>query len=96
LQNPEPVQAAQASIERICHLLWHGRPDKAEQEIVLLSGHAGKIAERNGMSVQDSTNDLPRLCKELQGYAQNNRDSIANYHRRYHCRAARDSETNRY
>jgi hypothetical protein len=25
-----------------------------------------------------------RLCKELQGYAQNNRDSITNYHRRYH------------
>jgi hypothetical protein len=44
----------------------------------------GKIAERNGMSVQDSTNDLPRLCKELLGYAQNTRDSIANYHRRYH------------
>ena len=83
-QDPGSVQAAQASIERIRHLLWHGRPDKADQEIVLLLGHGGKIVERNGMSVQESTNDLTRLCKELQGYVQNNSDSITNYHRRYH------------
>jgi len=36
LQQPEPVQTAQASIERIRHLLWHGRPDDADQEIVSL------------------------------------------------------------
>jgi len=74
----------QASIERIRHLLWHGRQDQADQEIVLLLGHGGKIAERNGMSVHESTNELTRLCKELQGYARNNRGSITNYHRRYH------------
>lgn len=86
LQNPEPVQSAQASIERIRHLLWHGRPDEADQEIVLLMGHGSKIADRNGVSVQESTNDLLRLCKELKGYAQNNRDAIVNYHRRYHAK----------
>jgi hypothetical protein len=37
LQQPEPVQTAQASIERIRHLLWHGRPDDADQEIVSVS-----------------------------------------------------------
>ena len=83
-QDPVPVQAAQASIERIRHLLWHGRPDEADQEIVLLFGQGSKIAERNGVSVQESTNDLTRLCKELKGYVQNNRDAIVNYHRRYH------------
>lgn len=84
LQDPVPVQAAQASIERIRHLLWHGRQDQADQEIVLLMGRGSKIAERNGVSVQESTNDLTRLCTELKGYAQNNRDAIVNYHRRYH------------
>jgi hypothetical protein len=83
-QDPVPVQAAQASIERIRHLLWHGRPDEADQEIVLLFGQGSKIAERNGVSVQESTNDLTRLCTELKGYVQNNRDAIVNYHRRYH------------
>lgn len=79
-----PVQSAQASIERIRHLLWHGRQDQADQEIVLLMGHGSKTAERNGVSVQESTNDLTRLCTELKGYAQNNRDAIINYHRRHH------------
>jgi hypothetical protein len=45
-QDPVPVQAAQASIERIRHLLWHGRPDEADQEIVLLFGQGSKIAEQ--------------------------------------------------
>ena len=84
LQDPEPVRIAQASIERIRHLPWHGRADEADQEIALLSGHGSKIAERNGVPVQESTKDLTRLCMELQGYAQNNRDAIINYHRRYH------------
>jgi hypothetical protein len=83
-RDPEPVQAAQASVERIRHLLWHGRPEEADQEIVLLLSHGSKIAERNGVSVQESTTDLTRLCRELKGYAQNNRGAIVNYHRRYH------------
>ena len=83
-QDPVPVQAAQASIERIRQLLWHGRPDEADREIVLLFGQGSKIAERNGVSVQESTNDLQRLCSELKGYAHNNRDANINYHRRYH------------
>jgi hypothetical protein len=84
LEDPGSVQAAQASIERIRHLLWHGRQNQADQEIAVLLGHGSKIVERNGVSVQESTNDLTRLCKELKGYAQNNRDAIINYHRRYH------------
>ena len=60
------------------------RDDEADQEIVLLLNRGRKIADRNGVFVQESTNDLQRLCKELRGYAQNNRDSIINYHRRYH------------
>ena len=84
LPDPEPVQSAQESIERIRHLLWHGRQDDADQEIVLLLGQAAKIAERNGLSVQPSTNDLTRLCTELKGYAQNTSGAIVNYHRRYH------------
>ncbi len=83
-QDPEPIQAAQASIERIRHLLWHGRPDDADQEMVLLLDHGSKIAERNGVSVQESTNDLTRLCTELKGYARNNHGANVNYHRRYH------------
>jgi hypothetical protein len=84
LRDPEPVHTAHASIERIRHLLWHGRTADADEEIVLLLGHGSKIAERNGMSVQESTNDLQRLSTEPKGYAQNNRDAIINYHRRYH------------
>jgi hypothetical protein len=84
LQDHAPIQAAQVSIERIRHLLWHGRPDDADQEIVLLIGHGSKIIERNGVCVQEPANDLSRLCKELKGYARNNRDAIVNYHCRHH------------
>jgi hypothetical protein len=82
--KPEPVQAAQASIERTRHLLWHGRPDEADREIVLLLGHGRKIAERNGVPYEEATNDLTRFCKDLRGYAQNNRNAIINYDSRYH------------
>jgi hypothetical protein len=84
IQDPKLVQAAWASIERIRHLLWHGRPDDADQEIALLVDRGSKIPERNGVSTQESMNDLTRLCKELQGYAQNNREAIINDRRRYH------------
>jgi hypothetical protein len=30
LRDVRPVQAAQASIERVRHLLWHGRPEQAD------------------------------------------------------------------
>ena len=48
-QDHAPIQAAQASIERVRHLLWHGRPGDADREIVLLIGHGSKIVERNGV-----------------------------------------------
>ena len=84
LPDPEPVHAAQASIERIRHLLWHGRQEQADQELVLLLGHGLEIAARNGELHQASVNDLRRLCHELRTYARNNCDAIVNYHRRYH------------
>ena len=48
-------------------ILWQGRSDEADQEMVLLLSHGSKIAERNGVSVQESTTDLTRLCTELKG-----------------------------
>ena len=83
-RNRMPIEAAQASIERIRHLLWHGRQDQADQEIGLLLGHSVEIAARNGQSYETSATDLRRLCNELQNYAYNNRDAIINYHRSYH------------
>ena len=47
LPAPEPVQAAQASIERVRHLLWHGCQEQADQELVLLSGYALESLTRN-------------------------------------------------
>jgi hypothetical protein len=54
------------------------------QEISLLLGCGSKIAVRDGMSAQESTNDLARLCTDLKAYVQNNRDAIINHHRRHH------------
>jgi len=42
-----PLQAAQASIERIRHLLWHGRPAQADQELMRFARHSEDIAHRN-------------------------------------------------
>ncbi len=84
LPDPEPVQAARASIERVRHLLWHGRQEQADQELVLLLGCGLEIAARNREPHQASANDLRRLCTELRIYARNNCDAIVNYHRRYH------------
>jgi len=83
-RNRVPIEAAQAPIERIRDLLWHGRQDQANQEIGLLLGHSLEIAARNGQSHETSAFDLQRLCNELQNYACNNRDALINYHRRYH------------
>ena len=84
LPDPEPVHAAQASIERIRHLLWYGRQEQVDQELVLQLGHGLEIAARNGELHQASVNDLRRLCHELRTYARNNSGAIVNYHRRYH------------
>ena len=48
LLDPKPVHAAQAFIELIRLLLWHGRQEQADQELVLLLGHGLEIAARNG------------------------------------------------
>ena len=45
-----------------------------DRGIVLLLGHGSKIAERNGMSVQESANHLQRVSMELRAYVQNNSD----------------------
>ena len=63
LHKSEPVQTAQASIERVRHLLWHGRQDQADREIVLLLGHGSKIVEQNGVPYRGPTNDLTRLVE---------------------------------
>jgi hypothetical protein len=67
LPDPEPVDAARAPIERIRHLLWHGRQEQADQELVLPLGHGPEIAARNGEPHQASVNDLRRLCTDLRG-----------------------------
>lgn len=82
--DPEPVQAAPASIERIRHMLWHGCQEQADQELVLPLGYGLEIAARNGEPHQASANDLRRLCSEPRAYARNKCDAIVNYHRRYH------------
>ena len=79
-----PLQAAQASIERIRHLLWHGRPGQADQELVRFAHHSKDIARGNTDPEQVVTRDLLRHCSELRSYVQNNRRAIVSYHRRYH------------
>ena len=78
------LQAAQASIERVRHLLWHGRPAQADQELVRFAHHSDDIARRNTDPEQVATRDLLRHCTELRSYVQNNRRAIVSYHRRYH------------
>src|SRR5262245_47954066 len=78
------LQAAQASIERVRHLLWHGRPAQAAQELVRFVDHAENIARSAAEPEQVVARDLLRHCSELRGYVQNNRTSIISYHRRYH------------
>jgi hypothetical protein len=79
-----PLQAAQASIERVRHLLWHGRPAQADQELVRFAHHTDDIARRNTDPEQVVTRDLLRHCSELRSYVRNNRRAIVSYHRRYH------------
>jgi hypothetical protein len=73
LRDIRPLQAAQASIERVRHLLWHGRPAQAGQELVCFANHAQKIALWGADPEQVATRDLLRHCSELRGYVQNNR-----------------------
>ena len=57
-----PLQAAQASIEHIRHLLWHGRPAQADQELTRFACHSEDIAHRNTDPEQIVTRDLLRHC----------------------------------
>ena len=84
LRDIRPLQAAQASIERVRHLLWHGRPAQADQELVRFACHSENIAHSGAEPEQVLTRDLLRHCSKLRGYVQNNRTSIVSYHRRYH------------
>jgi len=77
-------QAAQASIERIRHLLWHGRAAQADQELVCFADHSESIARRDTDPEQVAARALLRHCSELRSYLQNNRRDIVSYHRRYH------------
>jgi hypothetical protein len=83
LRDVGPLQAAQASIERVRRLLWHGRLRQADDELSGFATDAVKIALRGG-GPEQVVNDLLRHCSELRGYVQNNRTAIVSYHRRYH------------
>jgi hypothetical protein len=54
------LQAAQAPIERIRHLLWHGRPAEADRELERFAQHSADIARRNADPEQVVTRDLLR------------------------------------
>jgi hypothetical protein len=73
LRDVRPMQAVQASIERVRHLLWHGRPAQADQELVRFASHTGNIAGSGANPEQVVTRDLLRHCSELRSYVQNNR-----------------------
>ena len=84
LRDIRPLQAAQRSIEHVRHLLWHGRPAQADQELVHFACHAENVAYSGAEPEQVVMRDLLRHCSELRGYVRNNRTSIVSYHRRYH------------
>ncbi len=84
LRDIRPLQAAQASIERVRRLLWHGRPAQADQELGCFAHHSQNIALRGADPEQVATKDLLRQCSELRGYVRNHRRGIVSYHRRYH------------
>ena len=83
LQDRQPILAAQAAIERSRRLLWHGRPGRADEELIRLIRHAADVSLRNGGAHHDTELELRRHCADLRGYLGNNRDSIVAYHRRY-------------
>ena len=78
-----PLQAAQASIERIRHLLWHGQPAQADRELARFIHHSEDIARRNTDPEQVVTRDLLRHCSQLRRYVQDSRRAIVGYHRQY-------------
>jgi hypothetical protein len=84
LRDIGPLQAAQASIERVGRFLWHGRPAQADQELVRFACHSENLACSGAEPEQVVTRDLLRHCSELRGCVHNNHTGIAIYHRRYH------------
>jgi hypothetical protein len=84
LRDIRPLQAAQASIELVRNLLWHGRPANANQKLVCFASHTENIAGSGTNPEQVVTKDLLRHCSELRSYVQNNSRAIVSYHRRYH------------
>jgi hypothetical protein len=100
LRDTRPLPAAQASIERVRHLLWHGRPAQADQELVRFADHAENIARSGAEPEQVVARDLLRHCSELRGYVQNSRTSIVSATiagitviAQYRHRALRDAST---
>jgi hypothetical protein len=79
-----PLQAAQASIGRLKHLRWHGRPAQTDHELVRFAHHSDDITRRDTDPDQVVARDLLRHCCELRSCVQNNRRAIVSYHRRYH------------
>jgi hypothetical protein len=69
-----PLQEAQASIGHVRHLLWHGRPAHARQELIRFASHAGNIAGTGANPEQVVTRDPLRHSSELRSYVQNRGD----------------------
>ena len=58
-----PLQAAQASIERGRHLLWHGRRAQAGQELVRFAHHSKNFARSGAEPKQVVTRDFLRTAR---------------------------------
>ena len=88
-----PLDLAQIDVERLRHLLWNGRHDKACEALGRITSGAKDAIVLNEPAVEAKARRLVARCTELQAYIENNEGALTDYGQRY--RAGKPISTSR-
>jgi hypothetical protein len=78
-----PLEHAQASVERLRHLLWNGHHEEACRALGRIARWASDALLLNGAALEVKAGRLVARCVELRAYIENNEGALIDYGQRY-------------
>ncbi len=88
-----PLDHVQIDVERLRHLLWTGRHEKACKALSRITSWAKDASVLNNPATEAGARRLVARCKELQSYIDNNKGALIDYGERH--RAGKPISTSR-
>jgi hypothetical protein len=78
-----PLDRAQVDVERLRHLLWNGKHEKAREALGRIGRWAEDVAVLDGVAVAAKAGRLAAHCTELHAYIGKNEGALIDYGQRY-------------